>query len=221
MHFQIWNFFYRPEVYSEWKARINHEHRFNYLTWQKISYFLGELEVNSALSNKLLHSHSLEDFVAKAKENSQYSFTQDELAWVVITSNEIWNFLELAEETRTIKEQLLLARNPQEFINIAIENGYKFYTKELGYLLTEIKSSPSVGISNSFGAALTTPIIGKIITGCWIDIAEKWGLVPPFCHRDQPNTSLFSNEDLLNPQYYLRKCFLPKGYFNQRLMSYS
>lgn len=112
---------------------------------------------------------------------------------------------------------MLSAKNPQQFVKIARENGYYFTIEALGWFLIGIKSSSSVAINNSVGEIFTAPVIGRISTIEWISLAETWGLVPPFSHRDKPTGSIFSDEDIDNPEYFMRQCFLPRCYFNQRV----
>jgi hypothetical protein len=222
MIYQICNFFYNSEIYPFWKEKINSNQNFNRLTWQNVVDFVSAYEQTTLLRNKILKTDNLKQFIEVATANG-YSFTEEELAWVLITNKEIWDFFKSAEEIPEIKEQLLSSKNPQEFVKIATDNGYKFSVEALGWLLTDIKSSSSVGISDFVGEVITVPIIGRIggILN-WMAMAETWGIVPPFCHREQPNnSSILStwNEDIYNKKYSLRKCFLPRCYFNQRLMS--
>ncbi|WP_325034766.1 hypothetical protein [Nostoc sp. 'Lobaria pulmonaria (5183) cyanobiont'] len=100
---------------------------------------------------------------------------------------------------------------------MAAENGYYFSADELAWLLIDIKSSSDlVSINNSLGEILTVSSYGRIETGYWIWLAEHWGIVPPFCHWDKPSTFLCQN---LNNPFLPDRCFLPKSYFNQRLMA--
>lgn len=219
MHYQIWNFFYSDdEVYQSWKAKVNQDNiQFNQFTWEKISEFLGAIDQNTPLKTELIYTHRLREFIEKARDNG-YSFTEDELASVVITSKEIWDLFAIAYKTPPLQAELLSAKNPQEFIRIAGENGYHFSIEALRWVLTNIKSSSQVRITNSVGDTLATPVM----TGNWIMLAEEWGLVAPFCHRDKPTTSSILSkwdDDIDDENCCGRRCWLPRGYFNQRLMS--
>ncbi|MFN6569941.1 nitrogen fixation protein [Nostoc minutum NIES-26] len=216
MYYQLWNFFLREEQYFFWKEKIKINKEFDRLTWQKIINFLSLIEQSFLLKSQLGETDSVERFINLATENG-YSLTAEELAWFLTTRKQIWDLFDLAQKTPSLKEQLLTAKNPQEFIKIAAENGYYFSVEELAWLLTEIKSSSElVSINNSVGEILTVSNYGRIETGYWIWLAEDWGIVPPFCHRDQPVTSL--SQYMHNP-FLPDRCFLPKSYFNQRLLS--
>ncbi|WP_392530648.1 Nif11-like leader peptide family natural product precursor [Nostoc sp. C117] len=215
MYYQIWNFFLQEEKYIYWKERIKLHTNFNKVTWQKIIDFLSLVEQTFPLKRQLAETDSLEPFLKLATENG-YSLTAEELAWFLITRKQIWDLFDLAQKIPSLKEQLLLAKSPQDFINIAADNGYYFSVEELAWLLTEIKSSSElVSINNSVGEILTVSSYGRIETGYWIWLAELWGIVPPFCHRDKPSTFLSQN---VNNPFLPDRCFLPKSYFNQRLM---
>ncbi len=224
MHYQIWNFFYSDdEVYQSWKAKVNQENiKFNQFTWEKISHFLWAIDQNSPLKTELIYTHSLGDFIEKARDNG-YSFTEDELASVVITGQEIWNLFAIAQKTPPLEAELRSAKNPQEFIKIAAENGYHFSIEALGWLLTNIKSYSQVSITSCSGDSYCAPAIGRIHTLQWICLAEEWGLVAPFCHRDKPNLGILSgwDRDIDDDKSFWSQCWLPRGYFNQRLMSQS
>ncbi|WP_445635698.1 Nitrogen fixation protein [Nostoc sp. DSM 114161] len=216
MYYQIWNFFLQEDKYNYWKDRIKVHKSFNRVTWQKIIDFLSLVEQTFALKYRLAETDSLEPFLKLATENG-YKLTADELAWFLITRKQIWDLFDLAQKTPSLKEQLLTAKSPHHFVNIAAENNYYFSVDELAWLLTEIKSSSElVSINNSVGEILTVSNYGRIETGYWIWLAEDWGIVAPFCHRDKPGTFLSQN---INNPFLPDRCFLPKSYFNQRLMA--
>ncbi|MBW4675332.1 MAG: Nif11-like leader peptide family natural product precursor [Desmonostoc geniculatum HA4340-LM1] len=216
MYYQIWNFFLQEEKYNYWKEKIKVNKSFNRVTWQKIIDFLSLVEQTFALKYKLGETDSLEPFLKLATENG-YNLTAEELAWFLITRKQIWDLFDFAQKTPSLKEQLLTAKSPQHFVDIGVENGYYFSVEELAWLLTEIKSSSElVSINNSVGEILTVSNYGRIETGYWIWLAEDWGIVPPFCHRDKPSTFLSQN---VNNPFLPDRCFLPKSYFNQRLMA--
>ncbi|MFN6563089.1 MAG: Nif11-like leader peptide family natural product precursor [Nostoc sp. ChiSLP01] len=216
MYYQIWNFFLQEDKYNYWKGKIKLNKNFNRVTWQKIIDFLSLVEQTFALKYRLAETDSLEPFLKLATDNG-YNLTADELAWFLITRKQIWDLFDLAQKTPSLKEQLLTAKSPQHFVNIAAENSYYFSVDELAWLLTEIKSSSElVSINNSVGEILTVSNYGRIETGYWIWLAEDWGIVAPFCHRDKPGTFLSQN---INNPFLPDRCFLPKSYFNQRLMA--
>jgi hypothetical protein len=216
MYYQLWNFFLREEQYLFWKEKIKINENFGKLTWQKIVDFLSLIEQSFLLKSQLSETDSLERFINLARENC-YSLTAEELAWFVTTRKQIWDLFDLAQKMPSLKEQLLTAKNPQEFIKVAAKNGYYFSVEELAWLLTEIKSSPElVSINNSVGEILTVSNYGRIEISYWIWLAEDWGIVAPFCHRNQPST--FLSQYIPNP-FLPDRCFLPKSYFNQRLLS--
>jgi hypothetical protein len=215
MYFQIWNFFLREEQYITWKDKINLYNKFDKATWQKIADFFAFIEQDFYLKTQLGEANSIAQFIYLALE-SGYDITSEELAWFLITRKQIWNLFDLAQKTPLLKEQLLLAKNPQQFIRVATDYGYDFSIDELAWLLTEIKSSPElVSINNGVGEILTVSNYGKIEISYWIWLAEEWGLVAPFCHRVQPGNSLPQYID--NP-FLPDRCFLPKSYFNQHLV---
>lgn len=216
MYYQLWNFFLREEKYFFWKEKIKLNEKFNRSTWQKIIDFLSLIEQSFLLKSQLGETDSLEQFIDLATENG-YSLTAEELAWFLTTRKQIWDLFDLAQKMSSLKEQLLTAKNPQEFIKIAANNGYYFSVEELAWLLIEIKSSPElVSINNSVGEILTVSNYGRIEISYWIWLAEDWGIVPPFCHRDRSGT--FLNQDIPSP-FLPDRCFLPKSYFNQRFLS--
>ncbi|MDZ8024768.1 MAG: Nif11-like leader peptide family natural product precursor [Nostoc sp. SerVER01] len=216
MYYQIWNFFLQEDKYNYWKDRIKVNKKFNRVTWQKIIDFLSLVEQTFALKYQLGETDSLEPFLKLATENG-YNLTAEELAWFLISRKQIWDLFDLAQKTPSLKEELLTAKSPQHFVNIAAKNSYYFSVDELAWLLTEIKSSSElVSINNSVGEILTVSNYGRIETGYWIWLAEDWGIVPPFCHRDKPSTFLSQN---VNNPFLPDRCFLPKSYFNQRLMA--
>ncbi|WP_138497783.1 Nif11-like leader peptide family natural product precursor [Nostoc sp. PA-18-2419] len=216
MYYQIWNFFLQEDKYNYWKEQIKVNKNFNRLTWQNIIDFLSLVEQTYLLKYQLGETDSLDPFLKLATENG-YNLTAEELAWFLITRKQIWDLFDFAQKTPLLKEQLLTAKSPQHFVNIGAENGYYFSVEELAWLLTEIKSSSElVSINNSVGEILTVSNYGRIETGYWIWLAEDWGIVPPFCHRDKPGT--FLSQNVTNP-FLPDRCFLPKSYFNQRLMA--
>ncbi|MDZ8106024.1 MAG: Nif11-like leader peptide family natural product precursor [Nostoc sp. DedQUE12a] len=216
MYYQIWNFFLQEDKYNYWKERIKVHKNFNRVTWQNIIDFLSLVEQTFVLKYRLGETDSLEPFLKLATENG-YNLTAEELAWFLITRKQIWDLFDLAQKTPSLKEQLLTAKSPQHFVNIAAENSYYFSVDELAWLLTEIKSSSElVSINNSVGEIITVSNYGRIETGYWIWLAEDWGIVAPFCHIDKPSTFLSQN---INNPFLPDRCFLPKSYFNQRLMA--
>ncbi|MDZ8189669.1 MAG: Nif11-like leader peptide family natural product precursor [Nostoc sp. ChiSLP02] len=216
MYYQIWNFFLQEDKYNYWKDTIKINKSFNRVTWQKVIDFLSLVEQTFALKYQLGETDNLEPFLKLARENG-YNLTAQELAWFLITRKQIWDLFDFAQKTPSLKEQLLTAKSPQHFVNIAADNGYYFSVEELAWLLTEIKSSSElVSINNSVGEILTVSNYGRIETGYWIWLAEDWGIVAPFCHRDKPGT--FLSQNISNP-FLPDRCFLPKSYFNQRLMA--
>ncbi|MEQ8386615.1 MAG: Nif11-like leader peptide family natural product precursor [Coleofasciculus sp. A1-SPW-01] len=218
MHYKIWAFFCTEENYPYWQEQIQQSQEVNRITWEKISDFLRAIEPHNPLSHQLLQAHNLEQFIQIARDNG-YQLTQEELAWFVVTQKQIWDFLYLAQETPSLKQQLLTTRNPDEFINIAVAKGYYFSQKELAWLLIDIKSSSSlVGINNSTGDTFIFPKIDGIEMWYWLELAEKWGLVPPFSNLSQPGNGLFGDE---KDPFFLKQCFLPRGYFNQRQLIHS
>ncbi|MBH8555171.1 Nif11-like leader peptide family natural product precursor [Nostocaceae cyanobacterium CENA357] len=216
MYYHLWNFFLKEDQYLFWKEKIKLNKKSDKLTWQNIIDFLGLIEQTFLLKSQLGETNTLEQFIKLSTENG-YHFTAEELAWFITTRKQIWDLFDLAQKTPSLKEQLLTAKHPQDFIKIATENGYYFSVEELAWLLTEIKASPElVSINNSVGEILAVSNYGRIETGYWIWLAEDWGIVPPFCHRHQLGT-LFS-EYMDNP-FLPDRCFLPKSYFNQRFLS--
>lgn len=214
MYYQIWNFFLKEDKYIYWKEKIKFNKKFDKVTWQNIIGFLSLVEQTFPLKSQLSETDSLEPFLKLARENG-YNLTAEELAWFLVTRRQIWDLFDFAQKTPSLKEELLTAKDPQQFVNIAANNGYYFSVEELSWLLIEIKSSPElVSINNSVGEILTGSIYGRIEIGYWIWLAEDWGIVPPFCHRNKP-ANLFENTN--NP-FLLDRCFLPKSYFNQRLL---
>jgi Nif11 domain len=201
MYYQLWNFFLREEKYIDWKEQIKDiNKKFDRLTWR---FFFSSRT-------------KFKQFIQSIIENG-YSLTADELAWFLTTRRQIWDLFDLAQKTPSIKEQLILSKNPQQFIKIASDNGYNFSVEQLAWLLTEIKSSSElVSINNSVGEILSVSNYGRIETGYWIWLAEDWGIVAPFCHRDKPGNLL---SQYINNPFLSDRCFLPKSYFNQHFMS--
>ena len=215
MYYQIWNFFLKEEKYIYWKEKIKLNKSFDKVTWEKIIDFLSLVEQTFQLKSKLAETNSLEPFLKLATENG-YNLTAEELAWFLVTRKQIWDLFDFAQKTPSLKEELLIAKDPQQFVNIAAENNYSFSVEELAWFLIEIKSlSELVSINNSVGEILTGSNYGRIEIGYWIWLAEDWGIVPPFCHRDKPANLL--SGDTNNP-FLLDRCFLPKSYINQRLL---
>ncbi|WP_066377939.1 MULTISPECIES: Nif11-like leader peptide family natural product precursor [unclassified Anabaena] len=216
MYYQLWNFFLKEQEYLTWKEKIKNHSQFNKFTWQKIKDFLVFVEQNVCIKHQLGEAYNLEDFINIAKQNG-YILTPEELAWFVVTRKQIWEFLDLAQKTPALKDKLLAAKNPKQFINIAANYGYSFTVDELAWLLTDIKASPElVPINNSVGEIDTVSNYGKIEIGYWIWLAEEWGLVRPFCHKDQPLVFLSQYTD---DPFLLDRCFLPKSYFMQHFVS--
>ncbi|ABA20873.1 conserved hypothetical protein [Trichormus variabilis ATCC 29413] len=215
MYYQIWNFFLKEERYNFWKNEINLYNNPNKLTWQKVIDFFAFVEQNLFLKSQLGEVDTLEGFINLVVDNG-YCLKAEEIAWFLITRKQIWNLFDLAQTTPLLKDQLLSAKNPQQFTKVAADYGYYFSVDELAWLLTEVKSSPElVSINNSVGEILTVSSYGKIEIGYWIWLAEEWGIVPPFCHRVQPGT--FLSQYIDNP-FLPDRCFLPKSYFKQQLV---
>jgi hypothetical protein len=215
--YQIWDFFYREDSYSFWKEKVKNYQNFNLFTWEKILGFLSALEQTPSLKNHLLKTNNLAQFIQVAAENN-YFFTEEEIVWVMITKQQIWDFFAIAQKTPTLREELLSTKTPQQFLEIAKQHDYYFSIEALGWILTEIKLSSKVRIFNPTGQVFFTPVIAGICTGSWIGLAESWGLVPPFCHINKPTGLVRWDEDINDEKYSLRQCFLPPGYFNQRLI---
>ncbi|MBE9008253.1 Nif11-like leader peptide family natural product precursor [Fortiea sp. LEGE XX443] len=216
MYYQLWNFFLKEDKYLYWKEKTNFNKNFDHFTWQKIIDFLSLVEQDFAIKTQLDETDSIEPFIELAGDNG-YNLTAEAIAWFVVTRKQIWDLFDIAQKTPSLKEKLLSSKNPQQFIKIAAEHGYHFSIDELAWLLIEIKSSPElVAINNSVGEILTVSNYGRIEIGYWIWLAEDWGIVPPFCHLNKLGNLLTQNTR--NP-FLLDQCFLPKGYFNQRLMS--
>ncbi|ALF55422.1 nitrogen fixation protein [Nostoc piscinale CENA21] len=216
MYYQLWNLFLSEDKYSYWKEKVKLLPKFDHFTWQKIIDFLSLAEQNFFLTTQLEKIDSIEAFLLLAKENG-YKLTQEALAWFVITRKQIWDLLDTAQKIPSLKEQLLAAKNPQQFIKIAAEHRFHFSVEELAWLLTEVKCSPEfVSLNNSVGEILTASNYGRIEIGYWIWLAEDWGIVPPFCHLHKSDNLV--SENIRNP-FFLDRCFLPKSYFTQRLMS--
>ena len=215
MYYQIWNFFLKEDKYIYWQEKIKFNKSFDKVTWQKIIDFLSLVEQTFQLKSQLAETDSIEPFLKLATEHG-YNLIAEELAWFLVTRRQIWDLFDFAQKTPSLKEELLIAKDPQQFVNIAAHNGYYFSVEELAWLLTEIKSSPElVSINNSVGEILTASNYGRIEIGYWIWLAEDWGIVPPFCHIGKPSNLL--SGDTNNP-FLLDRCFLPKSYFNQRLL---
>ncbi|GBE92685.1 Nif11-like leader peptide family natural product precursor [Nostoc cycadae] len=216
MYYQIWNFFLRDDKYFYWKEKVHCNQHFDHYTWQKIIDFLLLVEQNFSLKAQLGETDSIEPFIKLAEENG-YNLTPEALAWFVVTRKQIWDLFDMAQKIPSLKNKLLAAKNPQQFIKIAQDNGYQFSVEELSWLLIEIKCSPElVSINNSVGEILTVSNYGRVEIGYWIWLAEYWGIVPPFCHVNKSENLLSQNTR--NP-FLLDQCFLPKSYFNQRLIS--
>jgi hypothetical protein len=216
MYYQIWSFFLKDEEYINWKEKLKGHNTFHKFTWQKINDFFTFVEQDFFIKHQLGEAYNLEQFINLAKQNG-YSLTAEELAWFLVTRKQIWELFDLAQKTPTLKDKLLAAKNPQQFVNIAANYDYCFTVDELGWLLTEIKSSPEVvSINNSVGEILTVSNYGKIEIGYWIWLAEEWGLVAPFCHKDPPLAFLSQYTD---DPFLPDRCFLPKSYFNQHFVS--
>jgi hypothetical protein len=210
MYYQIWNFFLQDDEYSSWKEKIKVNHIYTNFTWEKINDFFRFVENNFFLKHQLGETQNLEEFINLINE-SGYNVTAEQLAWFLVTRKQIWEFFDLAQKTPLIKDELLAAKSPEHFINIAANYGYYFTIYELAWLLTEIKSSPElVPINNSVGEIDTVSNYGKVEIGYWIWLAEEWGLVTPFCHKDPPLA--FLNQYAHDP-FLPDRCYLPKSYF--------
>ncbi|MEA5569335.1 Nif11-like leader peptide family natural product precursor [Anabaena sp. UHCC 0399] len=218
MYYQIWNFFLKDDEYVCWKEKIKLNNIYSNFTWGKIHDFFRFVEKNFFLKHQLGETQNLAQFINVVTENG-YNLTAEQLAWFLVTRKQIWEFFDLAQKTPTIKDELLVAKNPQQFVYIAANYGYYFTVDELAWLLTEIKSSPElVPINNSVGEIDTVSNYGKIEIGYWIWLAEEWGLVAPFCHKDPPLAFLAQYTD---DPFLPDRCFLPKSYFNQHFVSQS
>ncbi|MEA5624732.1 Nif11-like leader peptide family natural product precursor, partial [Nostoc sp. UHCC 0251] len=154
MYYQIWNFFLKEDKYIYWKEKTKFNKKFHKVTWQNIIGFLSLVEQTFPLKSQLAETDSLEPFLKLARENG-YNLTAEELAWFLVTRRQIWDLFDFAQKTPSLKEELLTAKDPQQFVKIAADNGYYFSVEELAWLLTEIKSSPElVSINNSVGEIL-------------------------------------------------------------------
>ena len=116
--YQIWDFFYREDSYSFWKEKVKNYQNFNLFTWEKILGFLSALEQTPSLKNHLLKTNTLAQFIQVAAENN-YFFTEEEIVWVMITKQQIWDFFAIAQKTPTLREELLSTKTPQQFLEIA------------------------------------------------------------------------------------------------------
>ncbi|MBD2436410.1 Nif11-like leader peptide family natural product precursor [Nostoc sp. FACHB-110] len=216
MYYQLWNFFLKEDRYFYWQEKVKFNQRYDHYTWQKIIDFLSLIEQNFFLKAQLEETDSIEPFFQLANARG-YKLTPEAFAWFVVTRKQIWDLFDMAQKIPYLKEKLLASKNPQQFIKIAADYGYEFTVDELAWLLIEVKSSPElVSINNSVGEILTASHYGRIEIGYWIWLAEDWGIVPPFCHLNK--TGNLANKNIRNP-FLLDQCFLPKSYFNQRLMS--
>ncbi|MCC5638012.1 Nif11-like leader peptide family natural product precursor [Nostoc sp. CHAB 5844] len=216
MYYHLWNFFLKEDRYFYWKAKVKFTKGFDHFTWQKINDLLLLVEQNFFLKAQLAKIDNIESFLKIAKENG-YNLTAEAFAWFVVTRKQIWDLFDMAQTTPSLKEKLLSSKNPQQFIEIAAAHRYQFSVDELAWLLTEVKSSPElVSINNSVGEIITVSNYGRIEIGYWIWLAEDWGIVPPFCHLNK--SGYLVSQNIRNP-FLLNQCFLPKSYFNQRLMS--
>lgn len=194
MHYKIWEFFCTEENYSYWQEQIQQHQEFNRITWERLRDFLCAIERQNPLNHQLLKANNLEPFIQIARDKG-YQLTQAELSWFVVTQKQIWDFLALAQKTPSLKQQLLSTQNPDEFIKIAVAQGYYFSQHQFAWLLIDVKSSPSlVDINNSTGDTLFISNIGRIEMGSWMGLAEKWGLVPPFSNLSQPGNGLFGDK---------------------------
>ncbi|HIK07735.1 MAG TPA: Nif11-like leader peptide family natural product precursor [Trichormus sp. M33_DOE_039] len=218
MYYQLWSFFLQDHEYLTWKEKIKINNISNKFTWQKIKDFFASVEDNFLLKSQLGESQNPEQFIHMATENG-CNLTIEEIAWFLVTRKQIWEFLDLAQKTSAIKDKLLASKTPQQFVHIAADYGYYFTVDELAWLLTEIKALPKlVPIDNSVGEVDTVSNYGRIEIGYWIWLAEEWGLIAPFCHREPPLNFLSQYTD--NP-FLPDRCFLPKSYFNQHLITQS
>lgn len=217
MYYQLWSFFLQDDQYLTWKEKIKINNISNKFTWQKINDFFASVENNFFLKSQLGEVKNPEQFINIVTEYA-YNLTIEELAWFLVTRRQIWSFFDLAQKNHVVKDKLLASKTPQQFVNIAADYGYQFTIDELAWLLIEIKSSPElVPIDNSVGEVDTVSNYGTIEVGYWIWLAEEWGLIAPFCHRDPPLKFLSQYTD--NP-FLPDRCFLPKSYFNQHLISH-
>ncbi|WP_427162312.1 Nif11-like leader peptide family natural product precursor [Aliinostoc sp. HNIBRCY26] len=217
MYYQLWAFFLQEDEYQQWRKNTKLNNNYNRLTWQKINDFFASVEDNFLVKSQLGRAKNQEHFISIATENG-YNLTLEELAWFLVTRKHIWTFLDFAQTTPSVKDKLLASKTPQQFVQIAANYGYHFTIDELAWLLTEIKSSPElVPIDNSVGEVDTVSNYGKIEIGYWIWLAEEWGIIAPFCHREPPLNFMSQYSD--NP-FLPDRCFLPKSYFNQHLISH-
>ncbi|MFM5982650.1 MAG: Nif11-like leader peptide family natural product precursor [Sphaerospermopsis kisseleviana] len=210
--------FWQEDDYITWLDKIQNSPAINILQWDNVQNFLNLSSSREILIKQITKTISLKQFIAIVKEYG-YSFTEQELAWVMINQEIIWGFLAIAEKYPDLKAKLLSTTTPQNFLEIARQHNYIFPIEAFIWILIDIKSSSRVRISIATGEAYVTPVISMIPTGQWIWLAEEWGMLAPFSHVKKPEMGFFKSGDIDDEEYFLRQCFLPHGYFNQRLLN--
>jgi Nif11 domain len=210
--------FFQQDNYTTWREKIKTSPAINKLVWDNVQNFLNLAVATDILTNQIAKTETLPKFMDIVREYG-YSFTEQELAWVIINQEIIWEFLATAEKNPHFRASLLSAKTPQKFLEIARQNNHQFPLEAFTWILIDIKSSSSVRIFSATGEVYSTPVIGRIPTGEWISLAEEWGILAPFCHVKKPETGIFKSGDIDEEQYFLYQCFLPHGYFNQRLIN--
>lgn len=204
--------------YKIWLDKIQNMPAINKLQWDNVQNFFNLAISTEVLTKQVATTRNLKQFMEIVKEYD-YSFTEHDLAWVMINQDIIWEFLATAEKDPNLRLKLLSTTTPQNFMEIAKQYNYVFSIEAFIWILVDIKSSSRVRITLDTGDAYTTPVIGRIPIGEWILLAEEWGMLAPFCHLEKPDTGLFKSGDIDDEKYFLYQCFLPHGYVNQRLVN--
>ncbi|MDJ0734984.1 MAG: Nif11-like leader peptide family natural product precursor [Nostocaceae cyanobacterium] len=223
MIYLIFQFFYTEDNRNYWLEKVKESPGFNLTIWDKVGQFLSAAKQIHSLKIKLIRAvietNSLEEFLQVAADEG-YHITQEELAWFVMTKQQIWQLLSQAQQNSCLKMQLLSVKTPQEFISQVAENGYHFSIEEFGWFLTDIKMLGTT--TNMTGNRLFIPCISKISTADWLSLGEDLGIVPPFCNLGSKlEGGIFQDYDISDPNYFLEQCFLPRGYFEKRLNRYA
>ena len=210
--------FWQEDDYITWLDKIQNIPAINKLQWDNVQNFLTLSISREILIKQISKTITLQNFIEMVREHG-YSFTAQELAWVIINQEIIWNFLATAEENPDFKANLLSTTTPQNFLELARQHNYVFSIEALILILIDIKSSSRVSLDIATGEAYVTPVIGRIPMRPWIWLAEEWGMLAPFSHVKKPEMGFLKSGDIDDEKYFLRQCFLPHGYFNQRLLN--
>lgn len=107
MYDQLWNLFYRKEIYSFWKEKVKHYQPVNLLKWQNICEFLSVAEQMQLFKVYPPKSYTLAEFLAefiKVAEDYNYFFTEEEFVWVLIMNKQIWDIFAIAQKTPSLRE---------------------------------------------------------------------------------------------------------------------